>query len=218
MKSDQSSDRTGWPTRRTLLGNLAVLGTVGTLAGCSDSGPSSKSSPDGADGTPTATTTTRADSGSFDCNTIPSSLAAFDSTDVTFSFAFDGPSAAEYGVATGEDAVERVASFYFAREGEASTMNWDFNLDVTESVDTYGDVSNTFPKATEVFSVEYDGTTVPVRHQAITDDQDVWVLGLPQDGEFRLAHVTSAVMPGQFGCHETVRALAKDVVESIHPR
>lgn len=118
----------------------------------------------------------------------------------------------------GEDAVERVASFYFARDGAPSMNNWDFHVDLSESVDTYGDVSGVAPNATEAFGLDYGGTTVPVRHQAITDDHDIWVVGLPEDGAFRLVRLSAAVMPDQFGCHDTVRAIGRDVVESIHQR
>ncbi|MFB6139407.1 MAG: hypothetical protein ABEJ26_03120 [Halosimplex sp.] len=224
-----AADATGSPTRRTLLRTLAVLGTAGAFAGCSgddspattgSSGSSPVESPDpasdgGSDSTPTPATGGAA---SFDCGTVPSALSAFESDGVEFSFAFDAPPRSDYGVVTDEGPVERVAAFYFARDGPGSIDDWDFNVDVTESVDTYGDPERPFPNATEVFSIDYDGAPVPVRHQAITDDQDVWVVALPQDGAYRIVHVDSAVMPGQFGCHDAVRAVAEGIVKSIGPR
>lgn len=235
MNSKRLADGDGGRTRRNFLGRLAMLGAVGALAGCG--GTASSSPAQTADGpvdspsTPTATppadgsenstptpSATGDETSSFDCDTIPSSLVPFEADDAEFTFGWDGPSPTAYTVSMGEDAVQRVATFYFAREGTASMTNWDFYIEATESVGTYGDVSNISPNATEVFRLDYGDTSVPVRHQAITDDQDIWVLGLPEDDAYRFVTVSSSVMPDQFGCHDTVRGIAKGVVESIHPR
>lgn len=226
MRSETSPVRDAGPTRRSLLRKLTVLGAASALAGCASSGSSSTPSPDGSSGssstpaetTAAAATTTAGGSESFDCGAIPSSLTAFESPDVEFSFACDALPQPEYALETAEDAVERIATLYFARDGDGSSNNWDFYVELSESVGTYGDASNVFPKATEAFQLDYGGEEVPVRHQAITDDQDVWVMGLPEGGEFRVVQVSSAVMPGRFGCHDAVRAIARDVVRSIRPR
>ncbi|WP_372911463.1 hypothetical protein, partial [Salinigranum sp.] len=171
---------------------------------------------------PTAAPSAGADAASVeaDCSTVPSSLAPFDGTDagVEFSVAFDVPNGAGYTLEAGETAVERVATAYFRPDGTASNMDWDFYVDVTESVDTYGDLGTMYPDAVEAFTLDYAGTTVPVRHQAITDDQDVWVMALPQDGAFRSVQVSSSVMPGQFGCHDVIREIAAGVAQSVRPR
>ncbi|MFB6179213.1 MAG: hypothetical protein ABEI77_05765 [Halorientalis sp.] len=224
MHSARSSGPNARPTRRTLLRNLSVLGTVGALAGCSSTESSAASSPDGTDessGSAGSTTTPSASGGraaSFDCGTIPTSLSTFESGDIDFSFTFDAPPQPEYALDTADDPVERVAQFYFARDGDASINNWDFNIEVAESASTYGDPGNVYPKATRVFQIEYGTAAVPVRHQAITDDQDVWVLELPQNGEFRVVRVVSAIMPTQFGCDDTVHTIARNIVNSIQNR
>jgi hypothetical protein len=223
------STRSVVSTRREVVRGLAGLGTVGLVgvAGClGGSSPDAASAPatDASTATPVATAgpSAGADAAAVggDCSTVPSSLAPFDAVDagVEFSFAFDAPNGTGYALEAGETAVERVASFYYGREGSASRMDWDFSVDVTESVDTYGDLSTMFPDAVEAFGLDYAGETVPVRHQAITDDQDVWVMALPQDGAFRSVQVSSSVMPGQFGCHDVVRAVAAGVVRSVRPR
>lgn len=154
----------------------------------------------------------------FDCAQVPTTLAAFEAPDLMFTFGFDAPTAPAYGYMGGEDGLERIATFYFDRDGPGTMNNWDFYLNVSESVDTYDDTSSAYPDAVEESVLVYDGTEIPVRHQQITDDQDIWVLSLPEDGDFRLVQVGSSIMPGVFGCHEDVRSVARAVVASIRPR
>lgn len=223
------STRTGTSTRRTRrsvvrglagLGTAGLVGVAGCLGGASTPGASAAPTTDSPTATevPTDASSAGTDAAPVDCSTVPSSLGPVDADAVEFTFAFDLPDGAGYTLEAGETAVQRVATSYFKRDGAASHMDWDFNVDVTESVDTYGDLSRMYPDASEVFSLDYAGTAVPVRHQAITDDQDVWVVALPADGEFRSVQVGSSVMPGEFGCHDVIRDIAERVTRSIRPR
>lgn len=209
------------PTRRSLLRGLVAVGAAGTLAGClgGDSDDTGAATPTAsATATPAPPATDAGSQASFDCAEVPSTLAAFDAPDVEFTFAFDAPTAPDYGYMGGEDGVERVAAFYFDQDGPGSINDWDFYVDVLETVDTYGDTSSTYPNAVEESVLGFDGAEVPVRHQAITDDHDIWVLGLPEGDAFRFVQVGASVIPGAFGCHEDVRRVARAVVASIRPR
>lgn len=204
-----------------MLRNLAAVGAAGALAGClgGGSGDTEPATPtETATPSPEPTATGGNPQASFDCAQVPSRLAAFEAPDVEFTFAFDAPTTPEYGYMGGEDSIERVAWFHFDRDGTGSRNNWDFYVDVSETVDAYSDTSSAYPDAVEESVLEYDGTEVPVRHQAITDDQDIWALALPDGDDFRLVQVGSAIMPDVFGCHEDVRSVARAVVASIRPR
>lgn len=232
VSTNQHSSGDAWGGRRGLLRGIAGLGLAGALAGCTTSGSPATTDDDSGDttnsgGASGSTTTENAAGGTtagddgaaaFDCDGVPTSLEPFESSEIAFSFAFDGPNEADYNVEVAEDAVERQARFYFARDGEASITNWDFNVELSESRNSYGSVSDVLPNGTETFSIDYDGTTVPVRHQTVTDVLDVWVLGLPDGDEFRLVRTSAAVLRGQFDCHDEVRAVATSVIESIRPR
>lgn len=202
-----------------MLHSLAAVGAAGVLAGClgGETGETEPAAPtETTTASPTATSTgTQA---SFDCTQVPSTLAAFEAPDIEFTFAFDAPTAPAYGHMGGEDSVERMAAFYFDRDGPGSRNSWDFYVNVSETVDTYSDTSSAYPDAVKESVLGYDGTEIAVRHQNITDDQDIWVLALPEGDAFRLVQVGSSIMPNIFGCHEDVRSVARAVVASIRPR